>query len=100
MVDEEARITDREISLGESEQDLLDEQFHRLSEMLSAGQRPQVSVMVFIPDQYKAGGRYETVTGHARRIESVEKRLIILNDDSPAKQLTLDMTRILDLLIQ
>ena len=99
MVDEEARITDREISLGESEQDLLDEQFRRLSEMLSAGQRPQVSVMVFIPDQYKAGGRYETVTGHARRIEPVEKRLIILNDDSPAKQITIDMNKILDLMI-
>ena len=100
MVDEEARITDREISLGDSEQDLLDEQFRRLSGMLSAGQRPQVSVMVFIPDQHKAGGRYETVTGHARRIEPVEKRLIILNDDSPAKQLTINMDRILDLLIQ
>ena len=99
MVDEEARITDREISLGESEQDLLDEQFRRLSEMLSAGQHPQVSVMVFIPDQHKAGGRYETITGHARRIEPVEKRLIILNDDSPAKQITIDMNKILDLMI-
>ena len=49
MVDEEARITDREISLGESEQDLLDEQFRRLSEMLSAGQRPQVSVINTAP---------------------------------------------------
>ena len=39
MVDEEARITDREISLGDSERDLLDEQFRRLSQILSAGQR-------------------------------------------------------------
>ena len=100
MVDEEARITDREISLGDSELDLLDQQFRRLSDMLSAGQRPQVSVLVFIPDQHKAGGRYETVTGHARRLDPVEKKLVILNDDSPAKQITLNMDRILDLLIQ
>ena len=100
MVDEEARITDREISLGDSEQDLLDQQFRRLSDMLSAGKRPQVSVLVFIPDQYKAGGRYETVTGHARRLDPVEKKLIILNDDSPARQITLSMDRILDLLIE
>ena len=100
MVDEEARITDREISLGDSEQDLLDQQFRRLSDMLSAGKRPQVSVLVFIPDQHKAGGRYETVTGHARRLDPVEKKLIILNDDSPARQITLSMDRILDLLIE
>ena len=100
MVDEEARITDREISLGDSEQDLLDQQFRRLSDMLSAGKRPQISVLVFIPDQHKAGGRYETVTGHARRLDPVEKKLIILNDDSPARQITLSMDRILDLLIE
>ena len=100
MVDEEARITDREISLGDSELDLLDQQFRRLSDMLSTGQRPQVSVLVFIPDQHKAGGRYETVTGHARRLDPVEKKLVILNDDSPTKQITLNMDRILDLLIQ
>ena len=100
MVDEEARITDREISLGDSELDLLDQQFRRLSDMLSTGQRPQVSVLVFIPDQHKAGGRYETVTGHARRLDPVEKKLVILNDDSPARQITLNMDRILDLLIQ
>ena len=100
MVDEEARITDREISLGDSEQDLLDQQFRRLSDMLSVGQRPQVSVLVFIPDQHKAGGHYETVAGHARRLDPVEKKLIILNDDSPARQITLSMDRILDLLIE
>ena len=100
MVDEEARITDREISLGDSEQDLLDQQFRRLSDMLSAGKRPQVSVLVFIPDQHKSGGRYETVIGHARRLDPVEKKLIILNDDSPARQITLSMDRILDLLIE
>ena len=37
MVDEEARLTDREISLGDSDLDLLDRQFRRLSEMLSGG---------------------------------------------------------------
>ena len=100
MVDEEARMTDREIALGDSELDLLDQQFRRLSEMLSAGQRPQVSVLVFVPDQHKAGGRYDTVTGHARRLDPVEKKLILLTNDSPASQLTLSMDRILDLLME
>ena len=100
MVDEEARLTDRQITPGESDLDRLDRIFRRLSELLAAGQRPNVSVLVFIPDPHKAGGRYETVTGHARRLEPVEKRLIILNDESPAKQITINMDRILDLLIE
>ena len=97
MVDEEARLTEREISLGDAELDTLDLQFRRLSEMLSAGQRPAVSVMIFVPDQHKAGGRYETVTGRARRLDPVEKKLILLTDETPPKQLSLDMNRILEL---
>ena len=50
MVGEEARLTDRQITPGESDLDRLDRAFRRLSALLSAGQRPQVSVMVFIPD--------------------------------------------------
>ena len=97
MVDEEARLTEREISLGDAELDTLDQQFRRLSEMLSAGQRPAVSVMIFVPDQHKAGGRYETVTGRARRLDPVEKKLILLTEETPPKQLSLDMNRILEL---
>ena len=99
MVDEEARLTEREISLGDAELDTLDRQFRRLSEMLSAGQRPAVSVLIFIPDQHKSGGRYETVTGYARRLDPVEKKLILLSEETPPKQLSLDMSRILDLTV-
>lgn len=97
MVDEEARLTDREISPGDSDLDLLDRQFRSLSEMLSGGKRPRVSLLVFIPDTRKAGGRYDTVTGHARRLEPAEKKLILLDDASPPRQICLDMDRILDL---
>ena len=97
MVDEEARITDREISLGDSEQDLLDQQFRRLSDMLSVGQRPQVSVLVFIPDQHKAGGRYETVTGRAKRLDAVTRKLTLLGDGIPPEEITLGLDRILDI---
>ena len=56
MVDEEARLTESQVSPGESELEELDRKFRCLSEMLSAGQRPEVAVLVFIPDARKPGG--------------------------------------------
>ena len=97
MVDEEARLTDRQIVPGESDLDRLDRIFARLSAMLSAGQRPPVSVLVFVPDARKSGGRYETVTGRARRLDPAEKKLILLTDETPPHEISLSLDRILDL---
>ena len=97
MVDEEARLTDRQIAPGESDLDRLDRKFSRLSGLLSAKQRPVISALVFIPDSRKAGGRYDTVTGRARKLDLYEKKLILLREGSPAEEISLNMDRILDL---
>ena len=97
MVDEEARLTDRQIAPGESDLDRLDRIFHGLSAQLSAGRRPDVSVLVFVPDARKAGGRYETVTGRARHLDPVEKKLILLGSDTPPEEISLNLDKILDI---
>ena len=97
MVDEEARLTDRQITPGESDLDRLDRIFRRLSELLSAGQRPDVSALVFIPDPHKAGGHYETVSGRAKRLDPVAKMLLLLTDETPPRETAVDTDRILDL---
>ena len=97
MVDEEARLTDRFITPGESDLDRLDRLFRRLSAQLSAGQRPPVSVLVFVPDPYKAGGRYETVAGRAKRLDPVEKKLVLLSSGTPVHETSLLLDRILEL---
>ena len=97
MVDEEARLTDRQIAPGESDLDRLDRKFSRLSGLLSAKQRPVVSALVFVPDPRKAGGRYETVTGRAKRLDPVEKKLILLGSSIPPEEISLNLDRILDL---
>ena len=58
---------------------------------------PEVSALVFIPDQRKAGGRYETVSGRAKRLDPVEKKLILLGDGTPPREAILSLDRILDL---
>lgn len=97
MVGEEARLTDRQIAPGESDLERLDQLFRCLAEQLSAGRRPEVSVLVFVPDPHKAGGRYETVSGRARRLDPIEKRLILLSGGSPPEEISLPLDRILDL---
>ena len=97
MVGEEARLTDRQVSPGESDLDRLDRIFRSLSSELAAGRRPSVSALVFIPDSRKAGGRYETVTGRAKRLDPVAKKLILLSGEAPSREITLNMDRILDL---
>ena len=97
MVDEEARLTDRQIAPGESDLDRLDRLFRRLSAQLAAGERPVVSVLVFVPDPNKPGGRYETVTGRAKRLDPTERKLLLLGDGTPPREIRLSMDRILDL---
>ena len=97
MVGEEARLTDRQIALGESDLDRLDRAFRSLAAQLSAGLRPGVSGLVFVPDSRKTGGRYETVTGCAKRLDPGEKRLILLGEGSPPREISLDLDKILDL---
>ena len=97
MVDEEARLTDRQIAPGESDLDRLDRIFLCLSAQLAAGQRPVVSVLVFVPDPHKAGGRYETVTGRAKRLDPAEKKLLLIGDGTPPREISLNIDRILDL---
>ena len=97
MVDEEARLTELQVDPGESDLDRLDRKFRRLSSLLAARQRPCVSVLLFVPDSRKAGGRYETVVGFAGKLDEYEKKLILLGAGSPAREISLNLDRILDL---
>ena len=97
MVDEEARLTDRQITPGESDLDRLDRIFRSLSARLSAGQQPEISALVFIPDTHKAGGCYEAAAGRAKRLDPVEKKLILLGSGTPPEEISLSLDRILDI---
>ena len=83
---ESRRLTDRWVELSEDEKRVLDETQQRIQELLP--QRPAVTVTWFVPDERKAGGRYETVTKPLRRIDPVA-RLWLLADGqiSPAERI-------------
>ena len=74
---ETARLTDRKIELDEYGKRKLDEQLLFLKEHIR--EIPEVTVTYFCPDEKKAGGRYETVKKPLRRINEVE-RILVMED--------------------
>lgn len=76
-VQETARLTDRQIELDE---DALLQLNHKLTLLMSAlTEQPEVTFTCFEPDEKKAGGAYRSVTGKVRRIDDIE-RVVILTD--------------------
>ena len=72
---ETGRLTDSRITLDESEMARVDAALQRLRELLP--QAPAVSITYFVPDERKAGGSYQTITGTARRIDTVNGVLLL-----------------------
>ena len=72
---ETGRLTDSRITLDESEMARVDAELQHLQELLPS--RPTVSITYFVPDERKAGGSYQTVTGTVRRIDTVNGILLL-----------------------
>ena len=65
-IDEAARLTMRQVELGEAEREELDRKLRVVKDRLH--ERPVLSITYFVPDPRKAGGRYDVYAGAARRI--------------------------------
>ncbi len=97
MVEEEARLTDRQIELADGQKDQMDRIMNRITELLFSGIRPEVSITYFIPDEHKTGGRYASITARIRRIDPQARKIILdcgLQTDLPE---TIDIDRIIDI---
>ncbi|MBQ8092201.1 MAG: hypothetical protein IJ242_01295 [Clostridia bacterium] len=98
MVNEEARLTEDEIELGESELDILNQKITRLTELTLSGRHPSVTFTVFIPDSQKSGGRYTTITDMVKSVDTTG-RCIHLMTRSPRTHTSqsIDFDRIIDI---
>ena len=74
-VRETARLTDERIVLEEDERQALDERFLFLRAHLA--DRHRVTFTYFKPDLKKAGGAYASVSGIVRRVDDVERQIIM-----------------------
>lgn len=73
-VEEKARLTEEKHELTEDEEDYLNKAMISLREKL--GERPQVTLVYFCPDEKKSGGKYISFTGALRHIDDSAKQLV------------------------
>ena len=78
-VEETARITTKRIELNEEEKDTLDIKLQMLNEQIQIQIYPNVTIMYFVPDLKKDGGKYIKISGTVKKIDEY-KQLIILDD--------------------
>ena len=88
---EAARLTDSAPELSEDALLALDEQLSLLLQRLP--EQPEVTLTRFLPDEKKAGGCFETLTGAVRRLDE-PNRLLIFADGAQ-----IDLDAIVELLL-
>lgn len=71
-IEETARLTDRKIELTEDEKNLLDEKLHLLLETGGEG-----VFTYYLPDERKDGGAYVTAEGAVKKVDPLERRVIL-----------------------
>ena len=74
-IDETARLTDCKLILEQEQIDRIDEKIQYLRD--HPEHEPTVTVVYFVPDQRKQGGAYLRVTGRVKKIDAIEKRLVM-----------------------
>ncbi len=77
MIAEEARWTETAVEPDESVLEQLGEKLAALSGKAGQGMRPLVRFTLFIPDERKAGGRYETILDRVSQIDTITQRVIL-----------------------
>ncbi len=74
-IEETGRLTDSRIELDEGGKQLLDEQMNAVLEVLH--REPKVVITWFCYDERKAGGAYVSTTGHVKKIDSYNGKLLL-----------------------
>ena len=77
MIREEQRITDEQVHPEGYELEVLNQKLSLIADALRSGRHPELSFYVFVPDEHKAGGRYETVFGSVKKIDPVARKMIL-----------------------
>ena len=80
VISETARLTDRQVSLDEERQQLLNRQFLLLLEHIA--EHPTVTITYFVPDSQKSGGAYRTVVGRIRKYSEPDRTILLDSGDA------------------
>lgn len=76
-VGETARLVDEKIELSEDEREYLDEQTKKIREIPER----EIAVTYFIADKRKSGGAYLTAHGFVKKIDEIERLLVLTSGE-------------------
>lgn len=76
-VKETARLTEQQIELDEYEKVALDQRILLLQDHLK--EHPEVMITYFVPDERKDGGKYVSITGAVKKIDTYEKQIVLMD---------------------
>ena len=51
-------------------------------EQLITGHHPQITITYFVPDELKVSGRYDTVSACLKKIDPINKKIILFGSDN------------------
>lgn len=98
IVKELQREAGMQIELEEYETERLNQKLNLISELIKNGERPVLSITYFVPDKYKEGGEYKTVTEEIKRIDPVFHKIVLTRtDDISNSNVKIDIASIIDL---
>lgn len=73
-VKETARFTEQKIELDEELNNILDEKLRLVQSQIK--NTPEITVIYFVPDDKKRGGKYQKITGKIKKIDDYNKFII------------------------
>ena len=79
-ISETARLTDRQLELNEEQVAAINRQLNLITENIKSA--PKAKITYFIPDARKEGGQYSTREAHIRRIDEVQKQMILTSGET------------------
>jgi hypothetical protein len=89
-IKEKARFVDKKISLSEEVLTELNVKFQIIKECISS--EPELNFIVFEPDMRKSGGKYLTISGTVKKIDEIERKIILKDGTKIAINNILDIT--------
>jgi hypothetical protein len=92
-VRETARLTDRKTELDDYEKEKIDQ---TLNDLLASEVGVRASLTFFCPDRKKEGGSYITLTGEIYKIDSIERRIVMVGGEEIKLDDLVDVQKIED----
>lgn len=74
-IHEAGRETEEKKELSEDEMDMINARLAVIEQHIK--EQPSIAVTYFLPDDKKAGGRYVTVSGNVRKLDGIERAIIM-----------------------